>query len=144
MTERIHSEELNRIDAAIRQRNQAELQWVHDYCQAQMRSARPNEEKGRWMRRQREVGGVLRELQATEDHISAHEWSSYHRETLKESNVCGCFYCLGFFLPSEIQIWTDDDETALCPKCGIDSVIGSVSGYPIEREFIKKMHDYWF
>ena len=87
---------------------------------------------------------VLRELGLTEDQISAHEWSSYHRETLRESDVCGCFYCLEVFPPSEIEDWTDDDDTALCPKCGIDSVIGSVSGYRIEREFLEKMHDHWF
>jgi hypothetical protein len=87
---------------------------------------------------------VLRDLRVTEDHISAHEWSSYHRETIRESNAGGCFYCLEVFPPSEIEDWTDDDDTALCPKCGIDSVIASVCGYPIEREFLKKMHDYWF
>jgi hypothetical protein len=80
----------------------------------------------------------------TEDHISAHDWSSYHRETLRESDVCGCFYCLAVFPPSEIEDWTDDDDTALCPKCGIDSVIGSVSGYSTERQFLRKMHDHWF
>jgi len=48
------------------------------------------------------------------------------------------------FLPNEIQDWTDDGDTALCPKCGIDSVIGSVSGYPIQREFLSKMHNHWF
>jgi hypothetical protein len=65
-------------------------------------------------------------------------------ETLKESSVCGCFYCLEVFPPGKIEDWTDNDDTALCPKCGIDSVIGSVSGYPIERKFLKKMHDQWF
>jgi hypothetical protein len=51
---------------------------------------------------------------------------------------------LGGFLPSEIEDWIDDDDTALCPKCGIDSVIGSVSGDPMERELLQKMHDHWF
>jgi hypothetical protein len=137
-------DELKRIDAAIAQRNQRELQWAHDYCRAQMRTAIPNEDKGCWMRRRRDVGRVLRELRVIEDHISAHEWSSYHRETFKGSSVCGCFYCLEVFSPGEIEHWTDDDDTALCPKCGIDSVIGSASGYPIEREFLRKMHDRWF
>jgi hypothetical protein len=137
-------EELNRIDAAILPRNQTELLWAQDYCRTQMRAAIPNEDKGRWKRLQRDVGRVLRELRVTDDHISAHEWSSYHRETLRESEVCGCFYCLEVFPPREIEDWTDDDDTALCPKCGIDSVIGSVSGYPIERQFLQKMHDHWF
>jgi len=37
------------------------------------------------------------------------------------------------------------DGTALCPHCGIDSVIGSASGYPVsEPQFLKAMHDHWF
>jgi hypothetical protein len=139
-----HLEELNRIQAAILLRNQTELHWAHEYCRTQIRAAIPNEDKGRWKRLQRDVGRALRELRVNEDHISAHEWSSYHRETLRDSEVCGCFYCLAVFSPSEIEDWTDHEDTALCPKCGIDSVIGSVSGYPIEGEFLKKMHDHWF
>jgi hypothetical protein len=138
-----HLEELNRIDAAIQQRNQTELLWAQEYCRRRLRAAIPNDMR-HWKRVQRDVGRVLRELGLTEGHISAHEWSSYHRETLRESDVCGCFYCLEVFPPSEIEDWTDDDDTALCPKCGIDSVIGSVSGYPVEREFLQKMHDHWF
>ena len=99
-------EALNRIDGAIVQRNQTELLWAENYCRTQMRAAIPNEDKGRWKRLQRDVGRVLRELRVTEDHISAHEWSSYHRETLRESDVCGCFYCLEVFPPSEIEEWT--------------------------------------
>jgi len=137
-------EELNRIDAAILQRNQTELLWAQSHCRTQMGEAIRNKDKGRWKRLRREVSRVLRELGATEDRISAHEWSSYHRDTLKDSDVCGCFYCFEVFPPSEIEDWTDDDDTALCPKCGIDSVIGSVSGYPIGREFLKKMNDHWF
>lgn len=83
-------------------------------------------------------------LSGTEDHITAHKWSGWNRSDLKKSDLCGCFYCLEVFPPNEIQDWTDDGDTALCPKCGIDSVIGSVSGYPIQREFLSKMHDHWF
>ena len=130
-----HREELNRIDAAIVGRNPAELQWAHDYCEAQRRAAIPIEEKGRWHGRQRDVGRVLRELRVTEDHISAHEWSNYNRETLKESNVCGCFYCLEVFPPSEIERWLVGEDTALCPKCGIDSVI--ISGYLLSQSVVR-------
>ena len=83
-------------------------------------------------------------LSVTQDHIAAHKWSDRNRSDLKKSDLCGCFYCLEVFPPNEIQDWTDDGATALCPKCGIDSVIGSVSGYPIQREFLSKMHDHWF
>ena len=126
------------IDAAILQRNQTELLWAQDYCRTQMRAAIPNEDKGRWRRLQRAVGRVLWERRVTEDHISAHEWSNYHRDTLRQSEVCGCFYCLEVFLPSETEDWTTDDDTALCPKRGIDSVIGSVSGYPSSVSFSRR------
>ncbi len=62
--------------------------------------------------------------------------------------MCGCFYCLEIYSPVEITRWIDERDgvgtCALCPRCGIDSVIGSASGYPITEEFLKKMHHYWF
>jgi len=36
------------------------------------------------------------------------------------------------------------DDTALCPHCGIDSVIGESSSVPITKEFLGKMKKYWF
>lgn len=78
------------------------------------------------------------------DHVSAHKHSIRHRAELEASAVCGCFYCGGVFAPTEIREWIDDGQTALCPYCPVDSVIGSASGYPITPEFLKLMHDYWF
>ncbi|MGB8581686.1 MAG: cytoplasmic protein [Candidatus Sulfotelmatobacter sp.] len=109
-----------------------------------VRTAILNKHKSYWKGIQRDVDRVLRELSVTEDHIAAHKWSGWNRSTLNRSDRCGCFYCLEVFPPNEIEGWTDDGDTALCPKCGIDSVIGSVSGYPIRREFLSKMHDHWF
>lgn len=84
---------------------------------------------------------------------AAHSKSSHHRADVEASLICGCFYCRGTFEPSEIAEWVDrsmddaDDargQTALCPRCGIDSVIGSHSGFPITPEFLAAMHRYWF
>jgi len=81
-------------------------------------------------------------------HIAAHKHSSNHRQEILRSEMCGCFYCLDIFNASEINEWTDDKDevgqTALCPKCGIDSVIGSSSGYPITQEFLQEMKLHWF
>jgi hypothetical protein len=74
----------------------------------------------------------------------AHRFSSYHRRTLSLDAKCGCFHCLRIFNPSKITDWIDSDETALCPYCGIDSVIGQSSGFPITDDFFKKMHEHWF
>jgi hypothetical protein len=75
---------------------------------------------------------------------AAHKHSSMHRAELEKSDACGCFYCLTVFPPSDIVEWIDDGQTALCPKCPVDSVIGSASGYPITEEFLEKMHERWF
>lgn len=52
---------------------------------------------------------------------------------------------MGPSTPSEITEWIEDEGgTALCPYCGIESVIGENSGYPLTRDFLAEMHQYWF
>jgi hypothetical protein len=48
------------------------------------------------------------------------------------------------FPPTKIREWIDQEQTALCPECEIDSVIGSASGFPITKEFLELMHAHWF
>jgi hypothetical protein len=47
----------------------------------------------------------------------------YERE---RSELCGCFHCLAVFPPSLVSEWIDEVDdvgtTAMCPRCGIDSV----------------------
>jgi hypothetical protein len=79
----------------------------------------------------------------------AHDRSSLHREELQHSDICGCFYCCSEFEPRDIHEWVDEcdkgvGQTALCPRCGVDSVIGSASGYPITQDFLARMRAYWF
>ena len=38
----------------------------------------------------------------------------------------------------------DSSGTAVCPYCGVDSVIGENSGFPITEQFLKEMHEAWF
>jgi hypothetical protein len=81
------------------------------------------------------------------DYIAAHKHSIRHREEILRSEACGCFYCLEIYKPGEISDWLESKkggEAALCPRCGIDSVIGSASGYPITKEFLNKMNEHWF
>ena len=75
---------------------------------------------------------------------TAHDHSTKHRLEVMASDKCGCFYCLGVFSPHEIVEWIDAGETAMCPRCGIDSVIGSKSGYPLTQQFLEEMHLHWF
>jgi len=79
---------------------------------------------------------------------TAHKHSIYHRDEVLRSDMCGCFYCGENFTPAEIEDWVDERDgvgtTAICPRCGIDSVLGSASGFPLTPEFLQQMHDHWF
>lgn len=90
-----------------------------------------------------------RVAQFPEEIRKAHKHSSNHLAEVTTSDLCGCFYCCAIFKPDEIKEWIDLIETgigqtAMCPYCQIDSVIGSNSGYPITVEFLTQMHRYWF
>ena len=84
------------------------------------------------------------------DLIRAHEFSANNKPALQEDDRCGCFYCGRIFEPAVIEEFhfadnpIDNLGTAVCPYCGIDSVIGESSGYPIDNEFLEAMNQYWF
>ena len=92
----------------------------------------------------------LGEMQNLKEYLdTAHKHSIYHKNELLQSDICGCFYCLRIFDPEEITDWTDThnlkEHTALCPFCGIDSVIGEKSGFPVsDKIFLNTMHTYFF
>ncbi|NMH28866.1 hypothetical protein G6047_12550 [Flavobacterium sp. SE-s28] len=69
-----------------------------------------------------------------------------NKADLLGDHLCGCFHFMETFSPMEIQDWIrekDGTETAICPKCGIDSVLGSA--FPVTDEhFLAEMHLYWF
>ena len=79
----------------------------------------------------------------------AHKHTSNHFDELLASEVCGCFFCEMTFTPESITEWLEEPnftgKTAFCPHCGIDSVIGSKSEYPVsDAVFLNKMRDFWF
>jgi hypothetical protein len=79
------------------------------------------------------------------DIIDAHAHCANHREELQSSTIAGCFYCCETFPPSAIDEWIDDGQCAMCPRCGIDSVIGDASGFPIrDKDFLREMNGFWF
>lgn len=75
---------------------------------------------------------------------AAHRHCSCHRAAIEASELCSCFYCLSTFAPAEIVEWIDDGQTALCPRCPVDAVLGSASGLPITPAFLERMHERWF
>jgi len=84
---------------------------------------------------------------------SIHAHSTHHRARVLAGKRCGCFYCLSVFAPAEILEWIDPPEfgkglpgtTALCPHCGIDSVLpDDIVGVPLSTSLLKDMHSHWF
>ncbi len=84
----------------------------------------------------------------TEDYLSrAHKASFKNMDALRNDTLCGCFRCLEIFSPKEIKETVeekDGKETALCPYCETDSVIGKATGFPITRAFLAKMCSKYF
>ena len=76
----------------------------------------------------------------------AHKKSFANRKILSSHQKCGCFYCGRLFDAGEIKDWSFDfpEDTALCPYCGIDSVVGETEGMHVTEEFLQAMYTEWF
>ncbi|MFN4102219.1 MAG: cytoplasmic protein [Pararhodobacter sp.] len=78
---------------------------------------------------------------------TAHRHSIRNRAEIAASHLCGCFFCLATINAGEIAEWVDEDdggETAICPRCGVDSVLGDASGFPLDTGFLSQMQRRWF
>jgi hypothetical protein len=76
--------------------------------------------------------------------LEAYLHANKHRVELQRSTSCGCFFCFRLFGFDDITKWIDANQTALCPRCGIDAVLGSSSGHIINDAFLRRMHMHWF
>ncbi|MDX9800876.1 MAG: hypothetical protein RBT69_06010 [Spirochaetia bacterium] len=82
----------------------------------------------------------------------AHKHTIFNHSEILQSRKAVCFYCGFIFDPNNKEValeWTDYDNpkglTALCPMCGIDCVIGTASGFPVDDpDFIKQATEEWF
>ena len=63
-----------------------------------------------------------------------------NRSRIAAATFCGCFYCHSVFPGSEVRDWTDDQQTALCPRCGIDAVLAGVTN----TDTLRDLHRYRF
>jgi NAD-dependent SIR2 family protein deacetylase len=63
---------------------------------------------------------------------------------MEHVDLCSCFYCFARFKARDIATWIDDDETALCPHCGMDSVLPDVPLYTLDKNLLDEMHAYFF
>ena len=63
-----------------------------------------------------------------------------NREAIKKSKQCGCYQCMTVFNSEEIKKWCDRSQTALCPHCGIDSLLPDVT----DVKFLTECNIRWF
>ena len=79
------------------------------------------------------------------DVIAAHKFSSNYKPELENDKLCGCFYCMKIYSPAEIAAWINDryGKTAVCPHCGIDSVLPG-NRVTLSKDYLEKMHKVWF
>ena len=73
-----------------------------------------------------------------------HSYSSHNRDLIKKSKKCYCFNCMHIMNSSEIEIYIDGEQTALCPECSIDSIIPDCVDDNLNESVITEMHKYWF
>lgn len=77
----------------------------------------------------------------------AHKTSFGDKAKIIEGDNCACFHCLKIFCPNEITEWIIENdnqgETAMCPYCGIDSVVSSEWPFN-DTTFLKQMHSHYF
>lgn len=59
--------------------------------------------------------------------VRAYKLSTRQRQRYRPDEMCGCFHCGDRFTAIAIRAWCDETDekqtTAMCPACGVDSVI---------------------
>ena len=83
---------------------------------------------------------------STEDLIKAFKHAKNNRTTIMNGKLCGCFSCKNIFHTYEIEHWMlgEFGDTALCPYCYGEAVIGEKSSFPITYEFLTIMNEHWY
>lgn len=66
-----------------------------------------------------------------------------NRQEIEQSQNCGCYNCIKIFSVNEVVKWTDQNRTALCPFCSVDSLIPD-SVVSLNEEILTKAQKYWF
>ena len=71
--------------------------------------------------------------------LKLHKCATENRQELEKTDKCGCFYCKNIYNPQEIKEWCDNQQTAICPYCGVDSVIVNPA-----QEDLEILNKYYF
>ena len=68
--------------------------------------------------------------------------SSNNEIEILHSKDCSCYFCRQTYSAREVNDWINDERgvTAICPVCGMDSVIGDACGTPIDKVLLKELN----
>lgn len=70
--------------------------------------------------------------------------SMKNKNVLQQSQQVGCYHCCKIFDSKEINYYTDNEETGVCPYCKIDCLVGDKCGFSLDEEILKKANKFWF
>lgn len=73
-----------------------------------------------------------------------HSHTLRNRKEIEASDNCVCISCCEIFHASKVEDYIDKGETALCPICGIDAVIGDCTGISMDSATLKELHKEFF
>jgi hypothetical protein len=121
-----------RLDKSITQQFMIELGTAEDKCREQLAILRGIP-----------YGGPLNDPFAPH-YKPAHQHARNNRDEVLGSTNCGCFFCRAIFDAKVPMEFVENNQTALCPNCGIDAVIGDKAGFEITPEFLSAMFRRWF
>jgi len=65
---------------------------------------------------------------------------SRHNFNQAKGTTCGCYYCLNSVNGSDITETCDGGLTAICPECGIDSLLPDI----VDESLLAKGYEMWF
>ena len=77
---------------------------------------------------------VVREI------LEAGKSAYLNRPAIEAAEVATCYGCERVVLPSSVKNWTDGGQTAICPHCGVDSVLP----FNKPQSWLHLAHEYWF
>ncbi len=58
------------------------------------------------------------------------------------SKTCSCIFCRQHYDARAVNDWVNDERgmSAICPECGMDTVIGDNGGEPLDKETLKALN----
>lgn len=67
-----------------------------------------------------------------------------NKNSLAFCKKVGCFHCIKIYDKSEINEYTDNNETVICPYCHVDSVVGDSCGFELNMQILERANKFWF